>query len=206
MIEEAGGVMAVGRGAPRRDFGVASEAELFAAVRARDHDAFAELVRRYGTLLYRVAWRLLGERAASEDLAQEVLLKLWRRPRWRPDGGAKLGTWLYRVTLNAAIDARRRQRVEALPLDEETLPEPNAADRDEVWRAQLARRVRRLMDSLPRRQRQALALCYFEELTHREAAEVMGISVKAVESLSARARKALAARCIEWNITVEDLR
>lgn len=192
-------------------FGDADEAALFAAVRARDQDAFAELVRRYGALLHQVAWRVLGDRVASEDLVQEALLKLWRRPRWRPDGGAKLSTWLYRVTLNAAIDARRRQRRREPELSLEEAPQAltDAAEPDQglstLQREQLMQKIRRLMDDLPARQRQALILCYFEELTHPQAAAVMGVSTKAVETLNARGRKTLAARCRELNIFVEDL-
>ena len=168
------------------------DAALMEAVRNGDSRAFATIVQRYHVVLYRVAWRTLLEEEAARDVVQEVFVKLWQRPTWLRDGGASLRTWLCRITLNASIDARRRRRpTEVLPT-EDVAAEPSGGGHDEQlfaeWRRQL---VHRLVAELPDHWRNVLLLCYFEELSHREAAGVLGISTKAVESRLARARRAL---------------
>ena len=178
--------------APERSVPATGDAALMDAVRSGDQRAFATIVRRYHSVLYRIAWRTLLEEEAARDVVQEVFVKLWQRPTWLRDGGASLRTWLCRVTLNAAIDARRRRRpTEQLPT-EDIAAEPAAGGEDErllaAWRCRL---VHRLVAELPDHSRNVLLLCYFEELSHREAARVLGVSAKAVESRLARARRAL---------------
>ncbi|RVV98803.1 RNA polymerase sigma factor [Mesobaculum littorinae] len=141
-----------------------------------------------------IASRLLtGDRAEAEDVAQEAMLRLWRiAPDWR-SGEAKVTTWLYRVTSNLCIDRiRRRGRSVALEAAGDP-PDPHpgaaaallAADRSAALDAALAR--------LPDRQRQAVVLRHLEELANPQIAEIMEISTEAVESLTARGRRALAA-------------
>lgn len=141
------------------------------------------------------ATRLLGDRAEAEDVAQEAMIRLWRiAPDWR-QGEAKVTSWLYRVVTNLCTDrqrARRRRAADALddvaePADdgpgaEETML---AADRMAALQAALA--------ALPERQRQAVVLRHIEGLSNPEIAEAMGIGVEAVESLTARGKRALQA-------------
>ena len=141
------------------------------------------------------ATRVLGSRAEAEDVAQEAMLRLWRAAAdWHADGPARPGTWLYRVTANLSVD-RIRARARSLPL--EAAPEPAdetpgpAAAMDEAKR--LAALDHALQD-LPERQRQAVVLRHIEGLANPEIAEILDISVEAVESLTARGRRALAAR------------
>ena len=171
---------------------------LMDAVRNGNQQAFGTLVKRYNGMIYRIAWRTLLDSEAARDTTQDVFMKLWRRPTWHHSGGASLRTWLCRVALNAAIDARRRrQPTEALP-DEEFVDEAEISH-DERLRTEWRRRlVHRLVAELPDRCREVLVLCYFEEMSHRETAQVLGISAKAVESAVARARQALR-RSLESN-------
>ena len=136
-------------------------------------------------------YRMLGERSAAEDAAQETFLRLWKHAaRWRNEG-AKFETWLYRVAMNICLDRLRKSGREA---PEEAAPEqidhePRAdakmieADRRRIIEDALAR--------LPERQRLAITLCHYQELSNIEAASVMEVSVEAVESLLSRARRAL---------------
>ncbi|MBO6603188.1 MAG: RNA polymerase sigma factor [Roseicyclus sp.] len=140
------------------------------------------------------ALRVLGDRSEAEDVAQEAMLRLWRAaPGWQGDGAAKPGTWLYRVTANLIVDRLRRSG-RAVGLD--AVDEP--ADDRESAEAMLMRRGRMAaldaaLAQLPERQRQAVVLRHIEGISNPEIAAVLDISVEAVESLTARGKRALAA-------------
>ncbi|MGB8622012.1 MAG: RNA polymerase sigma factor [Paracoccaceae bacterium] len=137
------------------------------------------------------ATRMLGDAAEAEDVAQEAMLRLWRvAPEWR-QGEARVSTWLYRVVSNLCIDRLRRSRGVALDADADTADSAPGAEA----RLQAAARVEALetaLRALPERQRQAVVLRHIEGLANPEIAEVMEISVEAVESLTARGKRALA--------------
>jgi len=158
-----------------------------------DPEAARTLTLRLAPLALRVAARMLGDRTEAEDVAQEAMLRLWRvAPGWW-QGEAKVSTWLYRVTSNLCTD-RLRRRGRSVALDAVAEPEdgrPGAvaglieADRAAALEAALA--------ALPDRQRQAVVLRHLEGLTNPEIAEIMEIGVEAVESLTARGKRALTA-------------
>jgi RNA polymerase sigma-70 factor (ECF subfamily) len=135
------------------------------------------------------AWRLLGERASAEDVAQETFLRLWRQAgRWEPR--ARLRTWLMTVAHNLCMDQLRRRREDVLGQADE--PEDPAPGPDALrQQAQLAASVTAALAQLPPRQRAAIALVHFDELSGKDAAAIMEISVEALESLLARARRRL---------------
>lgn len=140
---------------------------------------------------------VLGNASEAEDVAQEAMLRLWRAAGdWQADGAARPGTWLYRVTANLAIDrlrARARSApLEAAPEPEDETPSPADAMDDTVRRAALNEALQRL----PERQRQAVVLRHIEGLSNPEIAAVLDISVEAVESLTSRGRRALAASLV----------
>ena len=162
---------------------------LLQAAAARDAAAFAEIVSRYYQPVYRLAWRMTAGGSDCEDIAQEAFVKLWQNPAQLREAGALKG-WLMRVASNAAIDRGRKPKHR----DIETAPEisdPEASPAAPLDRAQAARLIDRRISDLPERQRLALSLVYFEGLSNIDAAEVMGTSVEAVESLLARARRSL---------------
>lgn len=158
-----------------------------------DADAARDLTGRLGPRAYSVALRVLGNRAEAEDVAQEAMLRLWRiAPDWRP-GQARIGTWLYRVVLNLCLDLRRRRR--NVGLDTIAEPEddrPGAHDR--LLEAARIDALQEALMHLPERQRQAVVLRHIEELSNPEIGAIMGIGVEAVESLTARGKRTLAAR------------
>ncbi len=142
--------------------------------------------------VWRTARRLLGDEAEAEDVAQEAMLRLWRiAPEWRA-GEAKVTTWLYRVAVNLCTDRLRRRRgvaLDAVPEPEDGAPGAAAglmeADRMAALDAALM--------ALPERQRQAVVLRHLEGLANPEIAEIMALGVEAVESLTARGKRNLAA-------------
>jgi len=157
---------------------------------AGEERAFAKLIARHGDRIARLARRMLGPAGDVDDVVQESFLRLWSQaPSWRP-GGARLSTWLYRVASNLCIDRLRRPRQAPLSqIVEPPSPAPRP-DQDHAAR-RAARQVERALQGLAPRQRMAIVLCHFEELTNIEASEVMGLSVDALESLLARGRRAL---------------
>lgn len=156
--------------------------------------AAQELTGRLGPRAFSVAVRVLGDRAEAEDIAQEAMMRLWRMaPDWQP-GAAKVSTWLYRVTMNLCLDLRRKQRGGMARLDD--VAEPMDPTQNAPEQLQNAARVDALQDALmclPERQRQAVVLRHIEELSNPEIAGIMDISTEAVESLTARGKRALAA-------------
>jgi len=143
---------------------------------------------------YRHAARVLGDRNEAEDIAQEAMLRLWRAAGdWRSDGSARVSTWLHKVVANLAVDRLRRSG-RSVGLAETEDPADDApgaearmqeADRIAALDAALAR--------LPERQRQAVVLRHIEGLPNPEIAEILEIGIEAVESLTARGKRALAA-------------
>jgi RNA polymerase sigma-70 factor (ECF subfamily) len=168
------------------------DADLVRRIGQGDQRAVRELVERHAGRMTALARRMLGDEAEAEDVAQEVFLRVWRTAsRWRP-GAAKFETWMHRVALNLCYDRLRRRRERTM----DTLPEriddsPSAFDA--VSADERARRVESALGALPERQRAAIALVSYQELTNVEAAAAMGVSVEALESLLARARRALRA-------------
>ncbi|MEM8772617.1 MAG: RNA polymerase sigma factor [Pseudomonadota bacterium] len=156
-----------------------------------DRAAAAALVLRHTDKIYAVCYRTLRTREAAEDATQETFLRLWTNAnKWRPQG-AKLETWLYRVAMNICLDQLRKRKREA---PEEAAPEQiDPADRPDQrhFNAERRARIDDAMAKLPDRQRAAIALCHFQELSNIEAAKIMDISVDALESLLARGRRAL---------------
>lgn len=156
-----------------------------------DGDAARSLSLRLTPLVLRLATRMLRDAAEAEDVAQEAMLRLWRvAPDWR-QGEAKVSTWLYRVASNLCTDRLRKKRGVAL----DSVAEPEDGRPGVEAQMQAASRLEALdqaLAGLPERQRQAVVLRHLEGLTNPEIADVMEISIEAVESLTARGKRALA--------------
>lgn len=133
--------------------------------------------------------RILGDDAEAEDMAQEVFLRLWRHGAKFDAGRAKLSTWLYRIAVNLCIDRLRGRR----ETSSNEVPEQEAPPQQErtLQEGQLAEHVDQALQSLPERQRMALVLFHYQELTMSETAEILDSSVEAVESLLGRAHRTM---------------
>lgn len=142
-----------------------------------------------------LASRLLGDPAEAEDIAQEAMLRLWKvAPDWR-QGEAKVMTWLYRVASNLCTDRLRKRR--GVGLDEINEPKDDMPNVDDQMIAKdRAAALQTTLGELPERQRQAVVLRHIEGLANPEIAEIMDLSVEAVESLVARGKRALAQQLI----------
>ncbi|MCI5111724.1 MAG: sigma-70 family RNA polymerase sigma factor [Marivita sp.] len=171
----------------------AAEAALLRAYAAGDADAARRLASTYTPLVFAHAVRMLNDRAEAEDVAQEAMLKLWRQaPGWDAQGGASVRTWLYRVTANLCIDRLRKTRPDAMPEDLDVADDgPGAEAQLQAQARQMA--LEEALMQLPDRQRQAVVLRHIEGLGNTEIAQIMDIGPRAVESLTARGKRALTA-------------
>lgn len=155
-----------------------------------DPAAVQALVARKLPRVLTLATRVLSDPAEAEDVAQETFLRVWRQaPRWKP-GGAKFDTWMHTVALNLCRDRLRRRR--ETPTDEPPdLVDPGSGAEAGLMGQQRAARVEAAVQTLPERQREALVLSTWQEMGNPQIGEIMGLSVEAVESLLARARRSL---------------
>jgi RNA polymerase sigma-70 factor (ECF subfamily) len=168
--------------------------ELLALVQEGSQSAFDELVQRHTERFYRLAYRYVQNRETAEDLVQDAFVRLWENPAsWRPDRNSKFTTWFYRIVMNLSLDWQKKKR--PLPLDEEMplIDERETAD-EAMIKVQEQRLLEKEIAALPERQRTALNLCFDEGLSNQEAAETMGVNLKALQSLIMRAKTTLKER------------
>ena len=169
--------------------------ELLTLIQDGSHHAFAELVTRHTERFYRLAFRYVQSKETAEDMVQDAFLKLWENPgTWQPERNSKFTTWFYRVVVNLCLDWQKKKRPVELP-DEEI---PLADDQEPMDAAMIRNQEQRILEkeigALPERQRTALNLCFDEGLSNQEAAEVMGVKLKALQSLIMRAKITLKER------------
>lgn len=175
--------------------------ELLLRYAGGDKSAARSLTLRLTPRVLAHAYRMLGDRAEAEDIAQEAMLRLWNvAADWRV-GEAKVTTWLYRVVGNLCTDQLRKRR--AVPLEDAPEPLDDAMSApDRLMAEARAKAVMAALKKLPERQRRAVILRHFEGLSNPDIAEVMGIGVEAVESLTARGKRALKAALMDEKETL----
>lgn len=170
-------------------------------VREDDAVAFEELMLRYQSRVITVLEHLVGQRELAEDLAQDVFLRVYRaRKRYVP--GAKFSTWLFTITNNVARNAHRsrsrRHEVQITArdsgamgvrtLEQMAMAASGLMPTRQLDRVEMAEIVRMAMESLNERQRMAVLLSKFEEMSYADIANVMELSPQAIKSLLSRAR------------------
>jgi len=133
---------------------------------------------------------MLGDQYAAEDIVQTVFMKTWQMlPAWRK-GEAKLITWMRRVATNMCLDYLRKHK----PVYTDQVPDIASETSSQEFRLgeqEDRQHILSLMDKLPERQRAALTLSYYQELSLKEGSEIMELGVSAYESLLRRARMSL---------------
>jgi RNA polymerase sigma factor (sigma-70 family) len=159
-----------------------SDEQVLEAVGRGDDDALGVLYDRFGRLAYRLAFRILRDRALAEDAVQEAFLAVWRSADAYKRERAKPSTWILTVVHRRAVDLVRREQIRrGEPL--EVAPEPSVGpvDEDAVLRDRRAA-VQAALTELPGEQRQALELAYYGGLTQSELAERLGVPLGTVKS------------------------
>ena len=154
-------------------------------------EEFDRIAGEYQDRIFRLACAMLGDQAAAEEAAQEALLRIWKGlPRFR--GDSSLSTWIYAITRNACLTARGRAgpRMESL---EEPAGLYEAEKRSAAgWRTAPAPDVMPLLDALPAKYREVVALFYMQEKSYDEVAGMLGLPVGTVKTYLFRARKSMA--------------
>ena len=180
--------------------GPAADDALMARVTLRDAAAFRALVDGHAPHVHALAWRMTGDASVAEDVAQEAMMRLWSHAnRWQA-GGPGVGAWLRRVATNLVFDRSRRPRFVAEDAIPERADEAMSAD-EAMDAARLRDAARDAVMALPERQRAAIVLTYYEDLPNAEAADLLGLHIKAFESLLLRARSALKVSCAAYQET-----
>ena len=165
--------------------------------RQGDPEAFGELVRRYQSSVFNVCYRLLGERAAAEDLAQDAFIRAYQRLATF-DPARPFGPWMRRVAANLCLNHLQRPAQPDLLLEDEAaqpLAEPAAGSQDPARLAEAAQSTQALRAAilaLPPRYRAVIELRHFQELSYTELAAALNRPLSDVKSDLFRARKLLA--------------
>ena len=178
-----------------------NDESLMERIQKHDHRAFSVLVERRTDMFYAAAFRMIMNKSDAEDIVQEAFLKIWDKPNlWKSSKGAKFTTWFYRIVMNLSIDKMRKLSKEnKVELDDNVSSNVLSQEKklliDEEQQAlQIA------MKALSDKQLMALNLCFYEGLSNKEAASIMKVGVKALESLLMRAKVNLKNELIRANI------
>jgi len=173
--------------------------ELISRVAQKDEKAFRQIFERYQNRVFNLAYRYTGSYPDAEEITQDVFLKVYKNAvsfRYQ----SAFSTWLYRITINTAMNYKRKRRIAAESLDQVNEPgskreEPAAASAqnpEEIYKRKKRQEIiQAALDSLPPNQRAAFVLAKYEGMTYDEISKVLTVSVAAVESLIYRARQGL---------------
>lgn len=173
-----------------------TDLDLAAQAAYRDPEAFEAVYRRYGDMVYGLAWRMSGDATLAEDLSQEVFLRVFRHmASFR--GRASLKTWIYRIALNCCRTrlgrrGRRQRHFEDIGEDGlERHPDPAPGPDGHTLDRERRRRLAGLLARVPFVFREAVVLRDIQGLAYEEIASVLGVRIGTVRSRIARGRKAL---------------
>ena len=180
-------------------FDLLTDAEVMLRVKAGDDSAFHHLVEKFRRPLVGFLYRMARSQAVAEELAQEVLLRVYRsRKTYKAE--AKFTTWMYRIATNLAVNYARdsRARRGEVSLDEPTeggaafeVADGEPTAEQSVLRRERRRAIRSRIEALPERQRLAVLMHKYEGLDYREIAQVLKLSESATKSLLFRAYETL---------------
>lgn len=164
-------------------------------------DAFRELVDRYQTRIFNMAYRMLHDREEAEDITQEAFLNVFRAID--SFKGDRFSPWIYKIASNLCLDRLRRRRLPTVSLDAPVnadmdvareIADSTSLPEEEALSEALGVDIQRAIDSLPERYRVVTVLRHIEDLSYEEIAEVLGIPLGTVKTRLFRAREMLRAR------------
>lgn len=150
-----------------------------------DRSAFRSLYDRHADRVFRFAISIVRRAHLAEDVLQETMVVVWKRAKTFR-GDAKVSTWILGIARNVAFNLLRREK------RGERLPDERPGGGDPAERVEMAIRVERALATLPDHHREVMHLVFYEEMSVREAAEVLGIPEGTVKSRMHHARKTLA--------------
>jgi len=180
--------------------GFSDDVSLIKAIAGGNKNAFAILAKKHIPIIYSVAFRMNFSKSEAEDIAQEVMLKIWMNAeKWDVNKKAKVSTWIYRITHNLCLDVLRKNKSN---FNDNYM---EIADKSDNAEAQYIKTeddniMQKLINELPERQRIALVFACYQELSYEEISHIMNTTVKSVESLLVRAKKNLRTQAIKSNL------
>ena len=167
-----------------RRYLVLADEDLISLVETGDADAFAALYDRHSSAAFSLAYRMMGERQASEDLAQDAFLKVWRGAGSYRVARGSVRTWILSIVHNRGIDQLRSHASRRRTQDkiEATAPRSQPSEAfAETLRNSQRDQVREAMGTLPSEQLKILELAYFSGYTHVEISELLGLPLGTVK-------------------------
>jgi RNA polymerase sigma-70 factor (ECF subfamily) len=177
---------------------LSSEQSLIAEAAAGNMGAFAQLVNAHRLNVLRLAYGMVHSVDEAEDIAQEVFVKVWKNlPTFRSQGSFQ--SWLYRITVNTALDVLRR-RQEEVPLEEQAEAQGEDAPEEATLRQDRLAQVRQAIAELPPGARAVLILREYEQLSYKEIAEILQIPLGTVMSRLNYARQALQKKLVSGQL------
>ena len=171
-----------------------TDPDLVERLKKRDPQALAELYDRYGRMVYGLILRVVGDRGIAEDLVQETFLRVWNRVGGFDTGRGAIGPWLLAVARNRAIDYRRcqgRHVQNTVELNETEQPHLFANLQTAKPEFDVVRSVKKALELLDPKQREAIELAYYEGMSQTEIAERMGHPLGTVKTWMRRALQQL---------------
>ena len=167
-----------------RQYLILADEDLISLVEAADAEAFATLYDRHSRAAFSLAYRMMGERQASEDLAQDAFLKVWRSASsYRAERGS-VRTWILSIVHNRGIDQIRSQASRRRTQEEIEASAPRSQPSEafaETWRNSQREQVREALGSLPPEQLKILELAYFSGYTHMEISDLLDLPLGTVK-------------------------
>lgn len=163
-----------------------ADEELMPLIGEKNPDAFEVFYDRHGGVAYSLAYRIVGERGAAEDVTQEAFISIWRSGARYDAARGSVRTWMLGVVRNRAIDALRSKagRAPKLDFDDDSILEHRPADEltdSEALRRETAKEVRGALGELPGEQSKVITLAYFGGFSHSEIAGMLGVPLGTVK-------------------------
>jgi RNA polymerase sigma-70 factor (ECF subfamily) len=167
-----------------RHYLILADEDLISLVEASDAEAFATLYDRHSRAAFSLAYRMMGDRQAAEDLAQDAFLKVWRNASsYRAERGS-VRTWILSIVHNRGIDQLRSLASRRRTQDRVEASAPRSQQSEafaEAWRNSQRDQVREALDTLPPEQLKILELAYFSGYTHVEISKLLGLPLGTVK-------------------------
>lgn len=179
-----------------RQYAILADEDLMSLMEGGDAEAFAALYDRHSRAAYSLAYRMMGEKQAAEDLAQDAFLKVWRSASGYRSERGSVRTWVLSIVHNRGIDqirslASRRRTQDRV---EQSAPRSQPSEAfAETWRNRQREQIREALDTLPAEQLKILELAYFSGYTQVEIARMLGLPLGTVKGRTRLGLKKLAA-------------
>jgi RNA polymerase sigma-70 factor, ECF subfamily len=167
-----------------RQYLILADEDLISLVEASDSEAFAALYDRHSRAAFSLAYRIMGDRQAAEDLAQDAFIKVWRGSGSYRAGRGSVRTWILSIVHNRGIDQLRSHASRRRTQDRIEASAPRSQPSEafaETWRNSQREQVREALDTLPREQLKILELAYFSGYTHAEISELLSLPLGTVK-------------------------